>query len=114
MPTGAPALAASAARLGVGLDELVEVARGRAVDGSASVSSTDVGDPEERQPSVEEGRDGDLVGGVERARVRAAALAGARARARAAGTSRGRARSNSSVSPAARSSGGTGVAARSG
>ena len=43
-------------------------ARERLLDG--------LGDPEERQPPVEERRDGDLVRRVEGARVRAAALAG--------------------------------------
>ena len=110
--TGSPARPSRRA-CRVRLDQLVEVAGRRAVDGVERLLD-DLGDPEERQPAVEERGDGDLVRGVVGARDtfrRARRLA---ARARAAGTSRGRARANSSVSPPARSSGGTGVAARSG
>ena len=64
-----------APRLGVGLDELVEVARRRAVDRGERLLD-DVRDAEERQPPGEERGDGDLVGGVVGARVGAAALAG--------------------------------------
>ena len=59
----------------VGLDQLGEVARGRAVDVVEHV--LDGGrDVEEADPSLEERLDGDLVGGVVGARVGAAALAG--------------------------------------
>ena len=68
---------------------------------------------EEADPPVEERRDGDLVRGVERARVRAAALARlAREREQRERLEVGRVELERQ--PAARSSGGTGVAARSG
>ena len=59
----------------VGLHELGEIARGAAVRGGERLLD-DLRDPEERQPPFEEGRDGDLVRGVEDARVGAAELAG--------------------------------------
>ena len=73
----------------------------------------DLGDPEERQPAVEERGDGDLVGGVVGARVGAAALA------RLAREREHRERLLVRLlelerEPAARSSGAIGVAARSG
>ena len=64
---------ASARARSVGLDELVEIARGRAV-GALERVGDDLGDAEERQPAREERRDGDLVRGVVRARIRAALL----------------------------------------
>src|ERR687884_643695 len=67
--------AGDAARGGVRLLQLVEVARGRAVGGGERLLD-DLGDPEERQPPVEEGGHGDLVRRVVRARIGAAAPAG--------------------------------------
>ena len=60
----------------VGLDQVGEITRGRAVDVGERLLDR-LGDPEERQPPLEERGDGDLVRGVERARVGAAPLAGA-------------------------------------
>src|SRR5438045_50065 len=66
--------------LPVGLVEVVEVARGRPLHGGERLLDR-LGDPEEREPAGQKRGDGDLVRGVERARVRAAGLArGARER----------------------------------
>ena len=92
----------------VGLDELLEIACRRSRR-RRRASLDDVGDAEERQPPVEEGGDRDLVGRVERARGGAAALAGlARQREQRERLQVGRLEVERR--PAARSSGGTGVA----
>src|SRR5919202_3077472 len=62
-----------AARGGVGLHELVQVACRSAVRGGERLLD-DLGDAEERQAAVEERGHGDLVRGVERAGVGAASL----------------------------------------
>ncbi len=59
----------------VGLHKLGETSRGTTV-GRGERLFDDLRDPEERQAPVEEGRDGDLVRGVEDARVGAAELTG--------------------------------------
>ena len=63
-------------RLGVCFDELGQVVCGRAV-GGLERGLDHLGDPEKREPAVEEGGDRDLVGRVEDGRVRPARLAGA-------------------------------------
>ena len=106
-------LLGEAAGFRVGRDEVVEVARRRAVDrGERLLDRT--GDAEERQAALEECGDGDLVRGVVGARDRCRLARPRRARGRASGTSRVSGAWNSSVSPPARSSGATGVSARSG
>src|SRR5262245_48417266 len=57
------------------LDQFLQVPGRGAVHAGEDVGDG-VGDVEEPDPALEERLDGDLVGGVERARVRAAALAG--------------------------------------
>src|SRR5262249_34728443 len=54
------------ARNAVGFDELVDIACRCAAHAAEDVAD-DLGDVEEREPSVEEGGDGNLVRGVERA-----------------------------------------------
>ena len=112
--TGAsPVVGARRRRLRVGLDELVEVARRRAVDALERVLD-DPRDLEEADAPVEERGDRDLVRGVERAGVRAAALARLAREPREAGSARGPAARTRASAPAARSSCGTDVARRSG
>ena len=105
-------LAREPARVGVGLDELGQIARGRSVRGLER-GLDDLRDPEERQPPLEEGRNRNLVGRIEDGWIRAAGLPALRASASSGNVSRSGA-ANSSVRPEARSSWGTSVAARSG
>src|SRR5256714_7167242 len=72
---GGPSLG-EAPRLGVRLDEGLEVAGGGSVDGCERLLDR-VGDPEERQPALEERPDGDLVRRVVGARIGSSELAGA-------------------------------------
>ena len=97
---------------GVGGDELVEVSRRSAVDTGERILD-ETRDLEESDPPLEECGDGDLVRGVEGARVGAASLAGlAREAEEREATRVGRLELERQ--PGAESSPGTGVAARSG